>query len=297
MILKLLFAFACLMVFAPSFLVVGAPTCPNPELITPCYCSTHNTNFLYLNCASQSLSDNRINAIIQYFPKEALGQVNLYNNPLTRVPAPLKECTHLGSLVDISRTGITSIQSGAFQFLDNTNPLNNLNLNSNSGLTTISPNAFNGIKAFKDTTKVNLDGHKLSRFEATVFQPLLEKFAQYGGLPFAHVSILTSPPTIDCSGCNLAWLVRYHPELKIAISGGVCSNGTSFNLLTAVGYATCPEFSCPLGYDGNYYDPSDRCHKYYTCLDGTPYPAECALGLVFNPDTGSCTSANQVPGC
>jgi len=294
----LVFAFAFLLVLSPSSLLgVDAATCPDAQILTPCTCGNYNTNLLYLNCASKSLTDGRIELILSFFQSNdtQLGRLDLYNNPLlTHVPPAIKTFTQLGDTVQLQLNGFTSIESGAFQFQDSANPVKDLYLNSNK-LTTISPNAFNGIRAYTMNTIINLSSNQLSRFESTVFQSLLEKFVPFGGLPFAYVNILSNP--FNCSDCHLAWLIRDNPNLKTVISGGVCSNGTAFSLLNANGYANCPRFSCPLDYDGNYYDPTDRCNKYYTCISGIAYPTNCPIGLVFNPDTGTCQSPANVPDC
>ena len=44
----------------------------------------------------------------------------------------------------------------------------------------------------------------------------------------------------DCSDCHLAWLIRDNPHLLTPIISGTCSNGTTFALLKAIGYANCP---------------------------------------------------------
>ena len=146
--LKLVFAFAFLLVLSPSSLLgVDAATCPDAQILTPCTCGNYNTNLLYLNCASKSLTDGRIELILSFFQSNdtQLGRLDLYNNPLlTHVPPAIKTFTQLGNTVQLQLNGFTSIESGAFQFQDSANPVKDLYLNSNK-LTTISPNAFNGL--------------------------------------------------------------------------------------------------------------------------------------------------------
>jgi len=220
--LKLVFAFVFLLVLSPSSLLglVDAATCPDAQILTPCTCGNYaNTNLLYLNCASKSLTDGRIELILSFFQSNdtQLGRLDLYNNPLlTVVPPAIKTFTQLGDTVQLQLNGFTSIESGAFQFQNSANPVKDLYLNSNK-LTTISPNAFNGfilkiifflifahclicillfvylgIRAYTMNTIINLSSNQLNRFESTVFQSLLEKFVPFGGLPFAYVNILSS---------------------------------------------------------------------------------------------------------
>jgi len=147
---KLVFAFTFLLVLSPSLPVVDAATCPNAQAVSPCTCSpmNTNTNLLHLDCASKSLNDVRIDGILLLFqqnPDAQLGQLDLNNNPLlTRVPSAIKTFTQLGNNVQLQQNSITSIESDAFQFLDEANPLRDFYLNSNK-LTTIAPRAFNGL--------------------------------------------------------------------------------------------------------------------------------------------------------
>ena len=88
-------------------------------------------------------------------------------------------------------------------------------------------------------TVINLAKNQLTRFEATVFQSVLEKIA-----PFPYKSrIDISGNPIDCSDdniCHLAWLLRDRNYLLPAVVGGTCSDGTSFNNVNIDGLNDCP---------------------------------------------------------
>ena len=143
MLKLVLFVFACL-----SLVAVDAATCPPANVVAPCSCSLFNSVRVYLNCYSQSLTDARIDLILEVFNKDPtygpLGQIDLRYNPLlTRIPSLIQSFTELGANVLLSYNSITSIDSGAFNFLNDSNPIRNLLLDHNQ-LTTIAPNAFKG---------------------------------------------------------------------------------------------------------------------------------------------------------
>ena len=53
------------------------------------------------------------------------------------------------------------------------------------------------------------------------------------------MDIFENVDPIDCSNCNLAWLIRDNRQLLTPISGGTCSNGTVFANLNPYAYANC----------------------------------------------------------
>ena len=106
--------------------------------------------------------------------------------------------------------------------------------------------------------EINVGFNQLTRFEASVFQSVLEKFASFGGYPKAYVEIKSSrfsnnlyfvfkgnfflfeTDPIDCSDCHVSWLIRDNRHLISAVHGGKCSNETAFQELDPLGYADCP---------------------------------------------------------
>ena len=44
---------------------------------------------------------------------------------------------------------------------------------------------------------------------------------------------------IDCSSCNMSWLIRGNRHLLNNVQGGSCSNGTAFSALKSQAYAHC----------------------------------------------------------
>ena len=154
---------------------------------------------------------------------------------------------------------------------------------------------------------------------------------------------LTTDP-FDCGDCHLAWLIRNNQRLLPSVANGVCSNGTRFEALDPSGYENCPviillaynrhiieqlklfllflfqAFTCPLGYDGDYADPT-TCSGYYICRANVAYKSvniksqyngnkrlifqtdssvplhqDCPADLVFNSDTNQCDLVSNVEG-
>lgn len=281
-----------------SLVAVDTALCPDANIVSPCTCSSFGSDRVSLNCYNKALTDARIDLILEVFDKDPtygpLGQIDLsYNSLLTRVPSLIQSFTQLGSSVGLGVNSITSIGSGAFNFLNNSNPIRNLYLDFNK-LTTIAPNAFKGVKAIASNTLIALNNNQLTRFESPVFKMMLEKLYPFGGYPNARIDVTANP--FNCSDCHLAWLIRDARNLLLPLVGGVCANGTTFGLLNSSGYASCPSFICPLGYDGNYPDPRS-CANYYTCIGGEAYLTNCPNGLVFNPEENRCDQLANVPSC
>lgn len=151
MLKLVIIAFACLLLCVPSLLVQivdAAATCPASNVVSPCSCSSLGTDRVSLDCYNKGLTDARIDLILEVFAKDPtmgpLGSIDLgLNSLLTRVPSLIQTFTELGSNVLFYQTGITSIDSGAFNFLNNSNPIQNLFFYQ-SIITTIAPNAFKG---------------------------------------------------------------------------------------------------------------------------------------------------------
>lgn len=122
--------------------------CPNPDDFSPCSCFDLYGQGLtsYLWCFSRSLNDSRASEILSAFLTVTpaitpLGGVTFYNNSLTRVPIEIALLSQLKE-ANFYSNQITSIQSGAFNFVPN---LGDLDF-ANNQLSSIEPGAFQGIR-------------------------------------------------------------------------------------------------------------------------------------------------------
>ena len=153
MLIKLL-AFVAYFSLQLSVRVEAVVVCPPADVISPCTCRRYSTrtNSTYLNCgSSRNLADSQVNDILDAYlatPNVSpVGRLQLSNNALlTRIPVQVKYFTQL-EYADIYFNSIASIESGAFNNADDSNPLWDLRLEFNQ-LVTIAPGAFKGFQLF-----------------------------------------------------------------------------------------------------------------------------------------------------
>ena len=131
-----------------SLLVEAFVICPPPETISPFDCTEFGTsNTTSLDCYYKELTDSQVSDILDAYlatPNVSpVGQLRMGSNTLlTRIPVQMKSFTQL-VVAAITVNPITSIESGAFNFADDTNPLKTLSFSSDQ-VTTIEPGAFKG---------------------------------------------------------------------------------------------------------------------------------------------------------
>ena len=125
----------------------AAVICPPAEGYAPCACQIDpygDGTTIRLNCNNQQLNDGQASAMLDVFLTtpgiSPLSWFNFPGNRLTRVPNQFPLFPQL-NFVDLGRSSIESVPTGAFNF---SSTLNILYLNEN-GLRSIQPGAFQGI--------------------------------------------------------------------------------------------------------------------------------------------------------
>ena len=191
----------------------GQTICPDSSLISPCICSDNSDGVTTaLNCFGRNVNDDRVNDILDVFlaptsRASPLGNINLATNFLTKVPSQIPSFRLLQN-ANLAFNSITSIGNKAFSF---SAAADLLDLRSDSRLTQINSievGAFLGIinqnrfpiecciiKLMKtitgnyvNTSYIYLSGNNLTRFEAGVFQPVMQKIiSEGGGYPNGYV--------------------------------------------------------------------------------------------------------------
>ena len=139
----------CLFLLKSSSLVEAFVICPPRDAISPCTCSEYSakTNTTTLYCNAMNLIDSQASAILDaYLTTPNVSPVGvLYlsgNSQLARIPVQVKYFT-TPAIAYLYSNSFTSIESGAFNFADDANPLLGLSLQQNE-LMTIAPGAFKG---------------------------------------------------------------------------------------------------------------------------------------------------------
>jgi len=272
--------------------VHGLVNCPAQADYLPCNCADLGDDTIWLDCGNAQLGDYRVSQMLKLFINRPdispLSGVYLAYNKLTRIPDEISQLNQLHT-VYLHGNDLYAIQSTAFNFSPT---LKVLYLGSNS-LDNIEPGAFSGNYGYGSA--ITLIGNRLARLESSVFQSLLKKIQ-----PFApdNARVLLDKNPIDCveDPCHLAWLVRDNPILLNAVPDAQCANGTSLkNLNPATLCYKLETFVCPTA-GGIFADPSS-CASYYQCSNNIAYKFDCPNGLVFNPATGRCDFAANVPSC
>jgi len=281
--------------------VSGQVNCPDSTLVSPCVCGDNGDGLTAsLNCFARNVNDQRISDILDVFLSPTtranpIGYLNLGYNPISFIPKQTASLRQLYT-AGFGSTDLTTIKNGDFVFTREANLVDfRLNL-----ISTIENGAFQGV--FGNASFIYLGNNNLSRFEAGVFKPVLQKIINNGGgYPNGHVWINNNP--IDCTTdrCHLAWLIRYNRNLLPAVRDGVCTSGTTFEDLNPNNFNNCPDvFICPDS-DGTFANPAS-CNSFYTCVSSVPYLTQCPDDgnggqLAFNPNTGRCDKPENVPGC
>ena len=133
----------CSDTLATRFTSLSAINCQCPAIsIVPCTCvpTTGSNTTLTISCASQSLSDSAMAAIVNEIPVTTpVDTIDLSGNQLSKVPSGLPQYQQLVS-VNISSNAITTVNSGD---LTVDGSVTNLDMSSNV-ITTISSNSLPG---------------------------------------------------------------------------------------------------------------------------------------------------------
>ena len=191
--------------------VVGAEmfTCPLPEDISPCSCSSdeydETGNGALLDCTKKNLTNAMTSKILRAYhstPKVTpLTNLQLFGNQLTRIPDEIKLFHQLRDL-SFQLNQITTIHAGAFKF---SRPVGLLQID-NMQVMNIEPGAFQGtLLAYKciykwnkhinsiatgsygNGSRIMLYFNKINRLESAVFKSVLEQMAPYGGVCNAYI--------------------------------------------------------------------------------------------------------------
>ena len=167
--------------------------CPNWQHYFPCRCEhiriENQSLASRLNCDHKNLGDEKIGRILKAFlvssnGKSRLRTVQLERTRLTRIPDELFLFTQLEN-VYLSGNRIQSIHRFNFS-----STLQRVVLNSNS-LSFIESGAFHSDN-YGDGSIISFEANKMTRFEAKVFQSVLEKMTSYGGAPYALIDLQDS---------------------------------------------------------------------------------------------------------
>ena len=148
MIFSLVLLMQLLLLSSSSLVVNAAAVCPPATDNVPCSCyEWPQSSTIDIYCYNQNLSDSQVSDILDAFlttpgVSSSVGSLDLRLNRLTRVPPQMKLFPQLKTVM-LEGNFITSIESGAFNFADATNPIRYLTLGNNQ-LTTIAPGAFKG---------------------------------------------------------------------------------------------------------------------------------------------------------
>ena len=146
-----------ILLLSSSLLLVvkAAVICPPAADYAPCDCREERNGTIYLDCGMRNLNNSQVSDILDAFLTtpgvSPVGDLNLYQNRLTRVPTQIKFFDQLRQ-VSLQENSITSVESGAFNatFPGGQNSsfnyfLPNLNLELVwNQITTIAPGAFKG---------------------------------------------------------------------------------------------------------------------------------------------------------
>jgi hypothetical protein len=151
--------------------------CPDSSVVSPCVCGDNGDGTVSLNCFARNVNDDRVSTILDSFLSDGitpLGYLNLGYNPMTKIPSQIPSFKQLFT-VGLGSNELSIIKSKAFNF---NVPLDLLDLRINS-ISVIEPGAFQG--KYANSSYIYLNGNNFTRFEAAVFQPVMEKIIASGG--------------------------------------------------------------------------------------------------------------------
>ena len=155
----------------------SAVICPDSSVVSPCICGDNGDGTVSLNCFARNVNDDRVSTILDSFLSAGitpLGYLNLGYNPMTHIPSQIPSFKQLFT-VGLGSNELTIIKSKAFNF---NAPLDLLDLRINS-ISTIEPGAFQG--KYANSSYIYLNGNNFTRFDAAVFQPVMEQIIATGG--------------------------------------------------------------------------------------------------------------------
>ena len=148
---KLMVLFAVCCSFLMRRVTVADVVCPPEDAYTPCYCTEYFTttgqSVITLDCSYANLGDAKASDILDAFLStpdvSPLGRLNLFRCQLSFIPEQIEYLNQL-IYVHLASNNITTIESGAFNFIGPDNSFRYLTLDSNQ-VTTIAPGALKGI--------------------------------------------------------------------------------------------------------------------------------------------------------
>lgn len=219
---------------------VATIVCPAPADYEPCVCVDSGDGLtIELQCRNLNLTDVLASAILDAFivpTVSPLSRLDMSLNALTKVPDQIASSLHQLVYVNLPNNQIQSLPSGALNF-DSTSAMLDVVFLNNNQMTSIASGAFQG-DGYGEGSVVRLYSNELTRFEAGVFQSVLEKMAPFG-YPKAFVDVFNNPFDCVSDHCHMAWIIRDNRDLLPALRYGKCANGTEFERLDPNGYSDC----------------------------------------------------------
>jgi len=141
----------------------GQLVCPPAGQVSPCTC-TKNYNGLGIFCDSLNMNDLQMSNVLNSFLSPDVSPVvsfSAYNNLLTKIPTQISSFTQLNQ-VQLSGNQITSIPTGAFNFVQSTSSNFYLYLFQNK-ISTVQTGAFIFTSSpYNSSISINLNNNQLT---------------------------------------------------------------------------------------------------------------------------------------